>query len=251
MSQGWICLHRQMLEWEWYSDVNTTRLFIHCLLKANHKDKKWQGKVIPRGSFITGRNVLSDETGLTVRQIRTALDKLKSTNDLTIKATNKNSLVTVVNYDFYQDVDNKTTSKTTNKRPNERPTDDHQTTTTNNDNNETMITNKDILPNGNSENAKHCSPKQVMDLYNEKFKGLYPRQMRELTANRQATIRTRIKNDISDLEEWGQFFDWLKQSDFLMGRVQGFNRKPFQMSLDWICKAENMANILEDKYHGK
>lgn len=122
---GWICLHRRLLEWEWYSDINATRLFLHCLLKANHKDKKWQGKVIPRGSFITGRNVLADETGLTVQQIRTALDKLKSTNEITIKATNKNSLVTVVNYGFYQDKQEEITSKPTNKPLNGQPSNNH------------------------------------------------------------------------------------------------------------------------------
>ena len=60
-----------------------------------------------------------------------------------------------------------------------------------------------IVPNGTCENDKHCSPKQIVDLYNDKFKGLFPRQMRELTSNRAATIRARIKNDISDVSEWG------------------------------------------------
>jgi hypothetical protein len=107
-----------------------------------------------------------------------------------------------------------------------------------------------IVANATCENDKHCSPRQVVDLYNDVFSGMYPRQMRELTANRASTIRARIKNDISDIEEWTQFFEWLKESDFLMGRVNTPNRKPFQLSLDWICKAENMANILEQKYHG-
>jgi hypothetical protein len=135
-----------MLEWEWYSDINTTRLFLHCLLKANHKEKKWQGKVIPRGSFITGRNVLADETGLTVQQIRTSISKLKSTNDLTIKATNKNSLVTVVNYGAYQDKELEVTNKTTSNPHNGQPTDNQQVTTTNNDNNNNNDNNKENKP---------------------------------------------------------------------------------------------------------
>lgn len=250
MSQGWICLHRQLLEWEWYNDINVCRLFLHCLLKANHKDKKWQGKVIPRGSFVTGRNVLADETGLTVQQIRTSLNKLKSTNDLTIKSTNKNSLVTVVNYGFYQDKEMEVTNKTTSKPLNEQPTDNHQITTTNNVNNVTMKT-KDIDTNVSCENDTRLSPRNVVDLYNSKFEGLYPRQMRELTPNRQTVIRARIKNDFKTIEEWAEFFDLLKKSDFLMGRVEPYNgRKVFQLSLDWICKPENLANILEGKYHG-
>ena len=75
--QGWICLHRQLLEWEWYGDINTKTLFIHCLLRANHKPKKWQGIDVPVGSFITGRKVLSVETGLSEQQVRTSLTRLK------------------------------------------------------------------------------------------------------------------------------------------------------------------------------
>ena len=41
MGKGWIKLHRQFLEWEWYDEPNCTRVFLHCLLKANHKDKRY------------------------------------------------------------------------------------------------------------------------------------------------------------------------------------------------------------------
>jgi hypothetical protein len=101
--QGWICLHRQLLEWEWYSDINTTRLFVHCLLRANHKAKKWQGTDVPAGSFIGGLNALSEQTGLSVQQLRTCIQRLKSTSDITVKSTNKFSLITVTNWASYQD----------------------------------------------------------------------------------------------------------------------------------------------------
>jgi len=91
-----------MVSWEWYDDINTKTLFIHCLLRANHAHKKWRGIDVPPGSFITGRKALSTETKLTEQQVRTCLNRLKSTNDITIKTTSKYSLVTVVNWDFYQ-----------------------------------------------------------------------------------------------------------------------------------------------------
>jgi len=81
MNHGWIKLHRSLLDWEWYDDVNVTRLFLHCLFKANHKDKKYRGSVVKRGTFLTGRDLLAVETGLSVRQVRTSLSKLKSTNE--------------------------------------------------------------------------------------------------------------------------------------------------------------------------
>ena len=49
MNQGFILLHRKLLEWEWYTDHNTKMVFIHCLLKANFEKKEWRGVVIERG----------------------------------------------------------------------------------------------------------------------------------------------------------------------------------------------------------
>ena len=106
MKNGWIKLHRSLLDWEWYDDINVMRVFLHCLLMANHKDKKYRGAVVERGSFLTGRDALASQTGLTVQQIRTSLNKLKSTNELTIKSSKQGTVIQVVSYDKYQEVTN-------------------------------------------------------------------------------------------------------------------------------------------------
>ena len=110
MKNGWIKLHRSLLEWEWYDDINVMRVFLHCLLMANHKDKKYRGAVVERGSFLTGRDTLASQTGLTVQQIRTSLNKLKSTNELTIKSSKQGTVIQVVSYDKYQEVTNESTT---------------------------------------------------------------------------------------------------------------------------------------------
>lgn len=130
--QGFIKLHRQITEWEWYSNINVCRLFIHCLLKANHKDNKWQGIVIERGSFITSIENLAFETGLSGQQIRTALNKLKSTGEITSKTTNRYSVISIKNWDMYQ-FDNKQDNK---QITNKQQTNNKQITTNNNDKNE-------------------------------------------------------------------------------------------------------------------
>jgi len=110
MRNGWIKLHRSLLDWEWYDDINVMRVFLHCLLMANHKDKKYRGAVVERGSFLTGRDTLASQTGLTVQQIRTSLNKLKSTNELTIKSSKQGTVIQVVSYDKYQEVTNESTT---------------------------------------------------------------------------------------------------------------------------------------------
>jgi hypothetical protein len=122
---GWIKIHRQILEWEWYSDTNTFRVFLHLLLKANHKEKKYRGMDLKVGTIITSRDILAMETGLSIQQIRTALDKLKSTNEVTIKTSSQGTIIEVVNYAKYQLVTNEVTIK--------EPTSNQQVTTNKND----------------------------------------------------------------------------------------------------------------------
>jgi len=124
---GWIKIHRQIVDWEWFSDTNTFRVFLQLLLKANHKEKKYRGMDLKVGTIITSRDILAMETGLSVRQVRTALDKLKSTNEVTIKTSSQGTIIEVVNYAKYQ--------LTTNETTNERPTNDQQTTTNKNEKN--------------------------------------------------------------------------------------------------------------------
>jgi allophanate hydrolase subunit 1 len=125
---GWIKIHRQILEWEWYSDNNTFRVFLHLILKANHKEKRFKGLELKIGTVITSRDILAIETGLSVRQIRTALDKLKSTNEVTIKTSSQGTIIELVNYKKYQ--------LTTSEATNERPMNDQQATTNKNEKNE-------------------------------------------------------------------------------------------------------------------
>jgi hypothetical protein len=126
--EGWIKLHRSLLDWEWYDDINTMRLFIHLILKANHKPKKYKGMEIETGQLVTGLNELSIQTGLSIQSIRTIIKRLKSTNEITIKTNSKGSIIQLVNYCKYQT----STSELTNKQQ----ATNKQVTTNNNDKND-------------------------------------------------------------------------------------------------------------------
>ncbi len=135
MGDSYIKILRKLLKWEWFNDSKMVHIFIYFLLSANHTSAKWRGISVDRGQLITGLNSIKKSTGLSVRSIRTCIDRLKSTNEITIKSTNKFSIISIVKYDDYQNFDKKTTKKTTIKQTNERQSNDNQTTTDNNDNN--------------------------------------------------------------------------------------------------------------------
>lgn len=100
--EGWIKIHRKLQDWEWYKDSNMVHLFIHLLINANTEDYKWKGVLIKRGQIAVGREALSRQTGISERSIRTCINRLKSTSEVTIKSTSKFSVITICNYEYYQ-----------------------------------------------------------------------------------------------------------------------------------------------------
>ena len=115
---GFIKLWYSMKNWEWSDDPNTVCLWVHLLLEANWKDKEWKGHEIKRGQLIFGRKSWADKTGLSEQQLRTALNKLISTNNITSQSTNQFTILTIVNYDNFQCKK----ENTTNDQPASQPT---------------------------------------------------------------------------------------------------------------------------------
>ena len=113
---GFIKLHRTLLDWEWYQDTNVKTVFLHLLLRANHKAQKWQGIVVGKGQLITGRITLAEELGISEQNIRTALTKLKLTGEITSKSNNLYTIITINNYNTYQGVNKPINKRITNKQ---------------------------------------------------------------------------------------------------------------------------------------
>ena len=103
MTEGYIKIHRQIFDWEWYGDPNTVVLWLHILLSANYEDKTWRGVQVMRGEFYTSLSNLSKQTGLSIKQIRTALGRLEKGKQIVKQTANKWTKITVCNYASYQD----------------------------------------------------------------------------------------------------------------------------------------------------
>ncbi len=97
-------LNRIILKWRWYQDANTFRVFVHLILLANVTDRDFGKITVKRGQLVTSIAHLSRDLKISVKSVRTALEHLKSTNEVAIKTTSKYSIVTIINYKKYQDV---------------------------------------------------------------------------------------------------------------------------------------------------
>jgi len=117
MENGWIKLHRKLKDWEWYKDANTVRLFIHLLISANHKEHQWRGVAVEKGQVVVGRKSLSSALGISEQSVRTSINRLKSTNEITIKSTNKYSLITIISWKDYQINNQQANQQSTSKQP--------------------------------------------------------------------------------------------------------------------------------------
>ena len=104
--EGYIKLWRKMMLTSFYKDSHAYHLATHLIMKANHKDNRFvfnnKEVTIKRGQMITGRNKLSEETGMTSSMIHRKLTLFKNVGFITVKSNNKFSLITICNYEPYQ-----------------------------------------------------------------------------------------------------------------------------------------------------
>lgn len=165
-AKEFIKVYRKLLDWEWYTDVNTKTLFIHCLLRANWKAGIWHGVQYDAGEFITSLPRISAETGLSIQQARTALEHLELTGEVTSRITdkvtgkkyNKIRVITVNNWDSYQG-DNRQDNSQSNRQNRKQLTGNQQA--------EAQATNNRYKNIKNKEDKKEKENKKEKDFLSE------------------------------------------------------------------------------------
>jgi hypothetical protein len=100
-----------------------------------------------------------------------------------------------------------------------------------------------------SQPKDECPHRDVIALFHEVLPSV--RRVRDWTPARAQLLRTRWREDSKrqNLDWWRKFFSYVGQSDFLMGRTHSQGRKPFELGLEWLLKAENFAKVREGAYH--
>lgn len=102
---AWIKLHNKFISWEWFAKPEMVQLFVWLLLKAASRDTTWQGIAIKRGQVLISQRKLAAELVLSYKQVRTCLQRLQTTGEVTAAGApgaHGFTLVTICNYDSYQ-----------------------------------------------------------------------------------------------------------------------------------------------------
>ena len=105
MKNGYIKIHRTLLEWEWFDSAEMVKVFLYLLLSANYEERNWRGMTIKRGQLVTSWESLSRATRLSVRTLRTCIGRLENDKAIIRKTTSQFSIITICNYDRYQSSD--------------------------------------------------------------------------------------------------------------------------------------------------
>ena len=101
-------LNRKILDWKWYQDGTTFRVFVHLILKANVFDNDFQNITVHRGQLVTSYGRIAGDLGfyknsnINVEPIRTAIRHLKKTGEITTERIQQGLLITINNYEKYQ-----------------------------------------------------------------------------------------------------------------------------------------------------
>ena len=114
MRNGWIKIHRKILNNLIFENEKALKIWLWCLLEANHRDNSClvgrQKIILKRGQFLFGSLKAKNELKMAIGTIWYWLNFFKSENQIKIKSTNKYSIITIINYNRYQQVENKVES---------------------------------------------------------------------------------------------------------------------------------------------
>ena len=255
MEGGWIKIFTErLLEWEWYHDTKMVRVFLHILLKANYRSKRFEGIEIKRGQLVTSLANMSAELGLSVKSIRTCLNKLQTTGEIGKQTASKFTIITVCKYDKYQGLrcdegqaNGKQTASEGQARGKQRASKGQQLK-----NIRKKEYNNNITPSKEGESVDTDQPvdvdlKSVVEFFNKSVvesNSVLPK-IKGATGKRVGYIKARIRE--FGIEAVYEVISKAAASDFINGK----NQRGWVASFDWIMLPTNFPKVLEGNYDNR
>jgi len=135
MCEGWIKLHRKIWDWSFSKDPDYVSVWLYLITNANHKEANFlfNGREIKlkAGQLVTGRKDISRVTGVNESKVQRILKKLEIEQQIEQQTGNKNRVITIANWSFYQAGEHQSEQQVNNNRT----TSEQQVNTNKNDNN--------------------------------------------------------------------------------------------------------------------
>lgn len=246
---NWVKLSRKLATSAIAAKPEYLAVWVHLLMAASYKEGEiLVGRQVVRlkpGQLVFGRHKFSEKTGVSEAIVRSALQVLKSLQQITIKSETKFSVITITNWSHYQESEPANDQQGTSNEP-----------ATNHNKEVQEIQEEDLKhmssakPKDGKQAKKEKTPEtpyeEILALYKKRLPSLP--QIRFLDDARKKAMRGRWQSHpkCQQLEFWDGFFLLVSNSDFLMGRTQ----KPWNgCCFDWIFNASNFKKIVEGNYN--
>ena len=100
----WIKLPRNFQNWRWYKESNMVHLYLYLVMNANLLSENYFDINIKRGEIMISLSRLSTDTNLSIKTLRTCLDRLKRTHEIEYRNLNHGRIIIIVNYDMFQPI---------------------------------------------------------------------------------------------------------------------------------------------------
>lgn len=222
MQQGWIKLHRELINKPIWTESTAQQktVLITLLLMANHNRKEWEWKgkkyQAKPGQLVTSLNSIARNAGvgISIQNVRTSLKRFEKFGFLTNESTNKNRLITIVNWDIYQEKESSLTKGLTG---------DQQAT------NKQLTTNKNVRIKECKNSTKRDSRKRVYDETSNYYQLaiFFYKQIQQNNPNHKKPnfqtwsddIRKMIDLDKRTEEQVKYLMKWVQQDNFEMTNV--------------------------------
>ena len=231
---GFIKLSDDLPNWAWYGDNNTLSVYIRLLIGAVWRETEYQNTTLQRGQIATTLPKIAKENGITERQARTILDRLKATGRVSVKTTSKFSIITLNNYDCaFENVSQSdrqmSGERQTACQSNVRPT----------------LFNTDIQNTEEQNTRASGAVSNVLETavreYNENCKSLEP-----LTGELSYHQGRLVVEAFKELHgvSFAEYFRRVEASDYLTGRTS----RGYKTNFNWLIRPENVAKVLSGRY---
>lgn len=252
MEQGWIKLHRELLDNPVVTkDNDYLAVWIYLLLEATHSEVKrdFNGEFITlkKGQLITGRKSINSILKISESKIQRILKTFESEQQIEQQTNGKGRLISILNWDKYQ----KSEQQIEQQVNSERTTSEQRVNTNKNVknvNNEIIKDSSDqqqkylefgVAANSNGANTK---PVRTQDEYFNQWNSLGIKPINAITSKRKAMLNARIKEYGED--SFYKCIENIKNSNFLRGQ----SKNGWIITFDWLIKPNNYIKVLENQY---
>lgn len=247
--EGFVVIHRSIIDTPIYQTPELFHLFVHCILRANYKERRLYigGKVVnvKPGQFITGREKFAKEVGSKPSTVRNRLEVLQRLNYISIFSTERYSIISVNNYELYQNKENGGQPKDSRRTAGGQPEDT--------DNKETKITREEeeyetssevTFVSGKPPTRPRVSYVDFLDVYN-RIAGKTFGGKKTLTDK----LQKKVKLLVEYLDEIGmtpeEYFTKAINTDFLK---RGSDKRPWKATFDFLVNVNKADKLISGDY---